>query len=171
MMKLKIFIFICLFSCLGTSSLLAHEGRSSNPVEQCVPKEKTERTNLLIQNWMRNDKTPDRVSFPTRTGFVLLRKKDIAFIKFDSKSGDLLLKYRKEGQLKEVKCKLNLMDAFAKLETFPFVKVSRSTIVNMNEVDQLQGTRRDAHLLMNDGSKIKISRRMTGNVYDWMRRF
>lgn len=169
-MKMKIIILIGLFSILGTFPLFASKGSSPipDPIEQFVPKSKTETRNPLILDWLRNDKTSDRLSFPTRTGFVLLRKKDIVCIKVDSKSGDLLLQYKKDGLLKQVVCQLNLATAFAKLQTFPFVKVSRSTIVNMDEVDQLEGTRRDAHLLMNDGSKIKISRNIAGTIYDWL---
>jgi len=170
-MKLKMILLICVFQWFGMLPISANENLnnlSSNSVEQVLSSNKNDSRGETLQNWLRQDKIPDRVSFSTHSGFVLLRKEEIIFITIDSKAGSVLLYYRKNGQVKKTLCPINLIQAFAKLPAFPFVKVSRSTIVNMNAVEMFEGTRRDAHLLMDDGSKIKVSRNMAGVIHDWL---
>lgn len=127
------------------------------------------RTNQsIIKVWQKEDRIPDRVSFSTRAGYVLLRKEQILFLTVDSKYGGIHLHYEIDGVVKKVFCKTNLTNALEKLGSFPFVKVSRSNVVNLDKVALLEGTRREAKLVMSDGSNIKLSRDKIGLVCDWM---
>ncbi len=121
-----------------------------------------------IAEWLHQNGTRNRTSFPTLSGFVLVRKEEIISIAVDAKSNGLVLNYRNRGSLKTVFCNLSLSKALDKLNAFPFVKISRSTIVNLDEVDGYEGTRRDGTLVMSDGSKLRVSRSMSGHVHDWI---
>lgn len=125
-------------------------------------------TATTFNRWLQQDNVPNRINFRTRSGFVLLRKEDIIFLKIDVKSGDLLLHYRKEGQIRKASIQASLASVLDKLNAFPFLKINRSTIVNINEATEFEGTRRDAHLVMNDASKIKVSRSNSGVLHDWI---
>lgn len=138
------------------------------PTEQVTaPKSEETTANTAFYRWARQDNVPDRVSFQTRSGFVLLRKRDIMLIQVDAKTRDLLLYYRKKGQIKKVAISTSLCKVKDKLNEFPFLQVSRSAIVNINEVAEYEGTKRDACLVMEDDSKISVSRSKAGILYDW----
>lgn len=170
-MKIKTAFWLLLFTLFSMADVSANESVSTPTfpvVEQVTPTTKTETTTTTFAQWQRADKVPDRVSFPTRTGFVLLRKKELVFMTVDSKNGEVVIHYRKGGLLKKASCQVSLASVLKRVGDFPFLKVSRSTIVNMDEVEALEGTRRDAQLVLTEGSSIKVSRSIAGDLHDWM---
>ncbi len=168
-MKLQSLLYIFLIQLLTCLPLSASKtfAAPAAPVIQNTQNESCE-TNTSVRPWWNHERTPDRMSFPTRSGFALLRKEDIVLLTIDAKLGGLLLKYRKRDVLKSANCQLTLSKANEALGNYPFVKVSRSTIVNVNAIDQFIGNRRHAKLLMDDGSEVGVSRSMAKVLYDWL---
>lgn len=167
-MKLRKLILILLLSIVGISNSFANDDRSPKiPLEEIVSEENRS-GNEPIREWPRTN-TSVRISFPTSTGFVLLRKEDLIYLTTHPKSENLLLAYWSRGTLKEATCNLSITKALEILKGFPFAKISRSTIVNMHEVNQYEGTRRDAVLRMSDDTRLKISRNYAGSIHDWIR--
>ena len=167
-MKLQSLLYIFLFQVITCLPLSANQTTTSSvaPVIHNTQSESCE--NTTVRPSLKHERLPDRMSFPTRSGFALMRKEDIVLLTIDTKMGGLLLKYRKRGVLKSAHCQLTLSKANEALNSFPFVKVSRSTIVNVNAIDQFIGNRRHAKLLMDDGSEVAVSRSMAKILYDWL---
>lgn len=115
------------------------------------------------------EKLPQRVSFVTQLGFIIVRRDDILYLVTDAKNANVSVVYKKNGNFKQEIIKHNISQLIKTLGHYPFYKVSRSAIVNLNEVEAYEGTRRNASLLMNDGSRIKLSRGAAGKVHDWIK--
>lgn len=79
-----------------------------------------------------------------------------------------MVNYRKNGQAQQVYCQTTLSKVRERLAQFPFVKVSRKSIVNMDQVDRFEGTKRNAHLLLSNGESVKVSRNLAVQIYDWL---
>ncbi len=170
-MNLRTVILIFYFCCFGTLSLIASDqlGNSSNPLISVSHQlESNEKEQAVYRNWLRLDKVPNRISLATRSGFVVLREEEILSVLVHPNESGLLLSYRKNGKSYQVACRSNLSKVMERLGSFPFVKVSRKCIVNLNEVDRYEGTKRDASLVLTDGSKIKVSRNMAAPIYNWL---
>ena len=96
-MKIKTVFYLLLFTIFSMADISANESISTPtfPVpEQVTPIPKTETTTTNFAQWRRADQVPDRVSFPTRTGFVLLRKKELVFMMVDTASLEFWETYR-----------------------------------------------------------------------------
>ena len=170
-MKIKTAFWIGLFVLFFHSPISANEQLPLNlpkTTAHITKSSELESCKARFSEWVRQDNMPNRLSFPTRTGFVLLRKEDIVYMEIDSKSSNLILSFRKNGATDKIACTMSLSKALEHLSDFPFLKVSRSAIVNINEVSAYEGTRRDACLVMSDDSKVKVSRSMTGVLHDWI---
>jgi len=167
-MKLFTQFLICIFCFLITPELQASKALPLTPTHQICNTSESQSYQRNVAEWLNQNGTRNRTSFPTLSGFVLVRKEEIISIAVDAKSNGLILNYRNRGVLKTVFCNLSLSKALDKLNAFPFVKISRSTIVNLDEVDAYEGTRRDGNVVMSDGSKLRISRSMSGLVHDWI---
>ena len=170
-MKLITTFWISLFLLFFNSPISANEHLPLNPhttTTQITQSSELESCKARFSEWVRQDNMPNRLSFPTRTGFVLLRKEDIVYLEIDSKTSNLILSFKKNGVTNKIACTMSLNKALENLPDFPFLKVSRSAIVNTNEISAYEGTRRDACLVMSDDSKVKISRSMTGVLHDWI---
>lgn len=170
-MKIKTAFWISLFVLFCNSPTFSNERL---PLNLSTPTTKVSQSNELesckarFAEWIRQDNTPNRLSFPTRTGYVLLRKEDIVYMEVDSKTSHLILSFKKNGATQKIACTMSLAKALLQLPDLPFLKISRSAIVNLHEVSAYEGTRRDASLVMSDDSKLKISRSMTGILHDWV---
>ncbi len=167
-MKLFAPFLLCFFCLFITPELQASKALNMTQTHQICEASESQTYQRTVAEWLHLNGNRSRTSFPTLSGFVLVRKEEIISIAVDSKSNGLLLNYRNRGILKSAFCSLSLSKALAKLNAFPFVKVSRSTIVNLDEVEAYEGTRRDGNLVMSDGSKIRVSRSMSGLVHDWI---
>lgn len=170
-MKIKIAFWISLFVFFLNSPISANEHLPLQPpttTTQVIKTSELESCKTRFAEWVRQENMPNRLSFPTRTGFVLLRKEDIVYMEIDSKTSNLILFFKKNGVTNKIASTTSLTKALENLRDFPFLKVSRSAIVNINEVSAYEGTRRDACLVMSDDSKVKVSRSMTGVLHDWI---
>ena len=170
-MYIKSFTLLFLFFVFGQTKSIA-TSTSFNPsnhsqIAQGTEIESSETTTTLAR-WIQQDTSTNRISFPTRAGFVLLRKEEIISLSINKLYGGILLQFWKNGEVKKVHCQTTIANALERLGEFPFVRVSRSGIVNMDQLSEYVGTRRDAHLLMTDGSMVKVSRNRAGEVYDWV---
>jgi LytTr DNA-binding domain len=123
-----------------------------------------------IQTEAPTELSAKKICFSTRSGFLLLRKKDLLSISIHKLYGGLLLQFWNREKIKSMHCQGTLSGSLKKLNAFPFFQVNRSTIVNLNEVSEYVGTRRDAHLVLRDGSTVKVS--MIGlKVGEWLCKF
>lgn len=158
-------IFICLFF-LGTTPVFASKENPS-PAPISIVDQSNRKTNCF--SWLQNNSDPQRTSFPTRTGFVLLRKEDIIFVEVNSDKGGVVIHYRHQGIHKKERCNLKLLVIAKKIKGYPFLKISRSAIVNVNQIERYEGTRRDATLVMSNGTKVNVSRKIAGALHDWIK--
>lgn len=171
-MKLKILTLFVL------SLLLPYLGQASSKVPSQIAQTEIHATNTrqynessrTLASVQRSGHTNTQVSFATRTGFVLLRKEEIISLSVNKLYGGLMLQYWRRGVVKNIQCQSTIKDAMKLLSDFPFVKVSRSAIVNMDEVAEYVGNRRNAHLVLRSESVLKISRNKAKEIYDWFER-
>ena len=166
-MKLFSQLLICLFCFCISPELQASKSLPNTQTHEICEASESQTYQRNVAEWLHQNSNRNRTSFPTLCGFVLVRKEEIISIAVDQKSNALVLNYRNRGVLKTALCNISLSKALDKLNAFPFVKISRSTIVNLDEADAYEGTRRDGHLVMSDGTKVRVSRSMSGLVHDW----
>jgi DNA-binding LytR/AlgR family response regulator len=170
-MKLKSILFLCFFCWQSHFSLQAANElplRFTSIAESNmgVPLQ----TTGSIQAQAQQDLSFTRICFSTRSGFLLLRKEDILSVSIHKLYGGLLLQYWNRGTVKTTHCQGTLTGALENLDAFPFFQVNRAAIVNLHEVSEYVGTRRFAHLVLRDGSTVKVSRNRTALIYDWIER-
>jgi len=166
----RLFIII-IFSLFSSVPSFGHQSNSSKlnvnsliSISANIPSEKPA---FDLSN--HRNQLPNRVSFPTQLGFVILRRNDIVYLMTDSKNGQVSITYKSNNSFKSENIKLNISQLAMKLNNYPFYKVSRSAIVNLDEIEAYEGTRRDASLVMNDGTKVKLSRTAAGKIHDWIK--
>lgn len=165
---LVLFLFLSTISISGLEASSSFLNKTASTQIRIEAKESNQQKDTSLHNWLRQDRSNNRVNFPTRNGYILLRKEEIISFRINKLHGGLLLQYWNRGAVKTITCHLSLTDALSKLDEFPFLKVSRSAIVNLDQVSEYIGTRRNAHLKMKDGSQVKMSRKVAGAVYDWV---
>lgn len=168
-MKVKSILLICLLTILGFLPLSASvemPNQLDTSTTELVEANRRQ-SNNTCSNWFNQNRLPNRISFATRSGFVLVRKEDIISLSVVANEAGFLLKYRKDGLVNSIHCQATLSKAASHLKEFPFAKISRSAIVNFEEVVGYEGTRRSANLVMSNGENYKISRSKSGDIFDW----
>ncbi|MFK7808056.1 MAG: LytTR family transcriptional regulator DNA-binding domain-containing protein [Saprospiraceae bacterium] len=171
-MNFRVSLLILMLSFIGSFSMNASNLKLTNNAftEVSIAKKTETKETRLFQNGQRNEYPSNRVSFSTRTGFVLVRKEEIISIGVNKLYGGVQLHYWKNNESVKENCNGSLSKIIENLgDEFPFVKVSRSAIVNLNEVRQYSRKRRDAYLTMSDGANVKVSRKMAVVLSDWFR--
>ena len=168
-MNIKVCLFLLLFSLTGTTTLT---GSTSNPLltsQSVVSTAKEQSINEFPEYLSQQHHPQRRFSFSSPSGFFLLRQEEIIFIEVDTNKGGLNVYYRKHGEDRIKRSSLSLSKVTERFNTFPFIKVSRSTIINFNEIEEYEGTRRNARLVMSNGKKVNISRSKAGQLHDYIK--
>ena len=160
-MNPRIFILLLFFSLTSTTIL---EGNNIQ-----APSSLTTTTSSIQQQSVNQYHTSGNMSFPCPTGFFLLRQEEVIFIAVDTKKGGLNVHYRKHGVTKIKRSCLSLSSVAKRFNEFPFIKISRSTIINFYEIEEYEGTRRNARLVMSNGQKVNVSRRMAAKLHDYIK--
>lgn len=160
------FLFFALFPYQGQASVKSQSQIGQTEIHSSERLDRNENTTPFPLG-RRNGKTNNQITFVTRTGFVLLRKEEIISLSVNKLYGGIMLQYWRMGEVKSIHCQSTITKAMERLSEFPFVKVSRSHIVSMDEVEEYIGTKRNAHLVMRNESMVKISRNRAGEIYDW----
>lgn len=118
--------------------------RSQKPIAQQLE--------ILMQKFYKPSVPVSRVALPTMEGLQMIAVDTIISCEADSNYTSLRLKNKK----KIVVCR-NLKDIEELLEEYSFVRVHRSYLVNLNEVEKfVKGE--GGYLIMSDGSTIDVSR-------------
>ena len=170
-MTFRTLLFLCFF-CLQSHIAVyaANElpDRIPSISESSVRVQQHSKGSSTRQHALQKNETTGRISFATRSGFVLLRKEDILSLSVHKLYAGLLLHYWSRGVVRTVHCQGTLNSVQEALGDCFFWQVSRSALVNLDEVVEYVGTKRDAHLVLTDGSTVKVSRNRAGAIYDWV---
>lgn len=109
---------------------------------------------LSLQLSTQNNKPPKRLVLPSKNSFIFLDIDQIMYCSADGSYTTFVCKDKKYLVAKTMKEYADL------LEDFGFIRVHRSTIVNLDYVKELIRTR-PQHIIMSDGHSIPIAQSRT----------
>ena len=103
-MKIKTIFWIGLLVLFFHSPISANEHLPPATTTHITQTSELENCKARFAEWVRQDNMPNRLSFPTKTGFVIVRKEDIVYLEIDSKTSNFLLSFRKNGAIQKIAC-------------------------------------------------------------------
>ena len=107
---------------------------------------------ILLQKMQHPSNPVNKIALPTMEGLQMILIESIIFCESDDNYTILLLKHKKK-----IVVSWTLKEVEEVLEDYAFVRVHRSFLVNLNEIEKyVKGE--GGYLVMSDGSTIDVSR-------------
>ena len=106
------------------------------------------RNKIIVENFRETKPEKQQVILPTLEGFEVVKMEDIVRLRGNGNFTDL---YLSNGSKKMV-CRL--LKHFSEILPFPFLRVHKSNIINVNFV---QSYNKGGYVMLEDGSEVEIS--------------
>lgn len=113
-------------------------------------KEILDRNRIIIENFREPDPMNQKVILPTLEGFEVVRMDDIIRLQGNGNFTDIYL----TGKQKKMVCRF--LKYFAELLPFPFIRVHKSHIININRIKSYHKAS-GGYVTLDDNTEIEIS--------------
>lgn len=118
--------------------------------QQIMKKELFNRNKIILENFKEKQPEKQQVILPTMEGFEVVMAEDIVRLQGNGNFTDVFLK---NGQKKMI-CRF--LKHFAEILPFPFLRVHKSHIVNVNFIQSYQKAN-GGYITMHDGAEVDVS--------------